>query len=253
MNNPETFEQLINRRKACLKCHKNDNLRHFDNILSKDGLPNLLGPWNPLGKNSHEAEILIVGQDFGIFQYLEDSENMDGLNNKEKGNQTNKKLIKYLESAGILDKKLYFTNAVLCIKNGVTKKTKSGKSMSSDVEKKWFENCSEEFLKPLIIDHLPNLKIIITLGKYALFSINKIIDSPFEDTQSLIDLVAKKQNITVSNNQYTLIPMLHPSYDYVNVKRHEINIKKIKPEKKAKDLWLDIIIYLKLLPNKGVI
>lgn len=238
MNNQEKFEELIKCRKACTICHAQDNigqdkLRHFDSILSKDGLPHLLGPWNPLGKNSHEAEILIIGQDFGIFQYLKDSKNMDGLNNKEEGNQTNIKLIKYLESAGLLDKKLYFTNAVLCIKNGVTKKTKSGKSMSSDVELIWFENCGKKFLKPLITDHLPNIKIIITLGKYALFTINQITDTCFEDFQPMINLVAKKRDITISNKPYCLIPMIHPSFDHLNVKNHEEG-------KKAKDLWKDM-------------
>jgi DNA polymerase len=230
MDNPEAFEELIKERQACKKCHELNNLCHFEDII-KDS-PNLLGPWNPLEKNCFDAEILIIGQDFGIFQYLEEAKNMDDLKLKEKGNSTNKKLIKYLKLAGLTDRKIYFTNAVLCIKNGITKKTKSGKSMSSDVKVEWFKNCSVDFLKPLITDHLPNLKIIITLGKYALFSIEQIVESPINTTEPLIDSIAILQHIYISNKHYSLIPMLHPSFDHLSVMKQ-------KEGKKAIRLWED--------------
>jgi len=232
MNSPETFEELIIERQSCTKCHKDDNLRHFEKLLAEDVPPYLLSPWCPVGENSLKAEILIIGQDFGIFQYLEEAKNMDGLKLKEKGNSTNKKLIEYLKLAGLTDRKIYFTNAVLCIKNGITKKTKSGKGMSSAVKIEWFKNCSVDFLKPLITDHLSNLKTIITLGKYALFSIEQIVESPINTTEPLIDSIAILQHIKISNKHYNLIPMLHPSFDHLSVMKQ-------KEGKKAARLWED--------------
>ena len=233
MNNLQSFEELIKDRQNCVRCHKDDNLRHFDKILSMDGHPQLLSPWCPIGENSRDAEILIIGQDFGIFKYLEDARNIDGLKSKEEGNSTNKKLIKYLKLANLRNKQMYFTNAILCVKKGASNNTKSGVSMSAKVETGWFTNCSERFLKNLILHHLPKLKTIITLGKYALFSINHIVEDKLEIIKPLVDLVAECQNIHISDKKYTLIPMLHPSFDHLSAKGHKEN-------KKAKDLWESI-------------
>lgn len=238
MNNPEAFENLIKLRQQCTKCHSADNLRHFEKLLDVDLHSNLFSPWNPIEKNDFDAEILVIGQDFGTFQYLQSAKNIEGLKSKECKNSTNKKLTTYLESTGLLNRKIYFTNAILCIKNGESKNTKSGTSMSSKVEIDWFKNCSSKFLKPLITDHLPNLKIIITLGKNALFSVNNIIDHKAQIIDnniemSLIDLVAIKQKVLISNKPYTLIPMLHPSFDHLSSKGH-------KQGKKAKELWKDL-------------
>jgi len=238
MKNIESYEKLIKDRQACTKCHQKDNLgqdnlRQFEKLLSENVYPSLLSPWCPVGENSLNAEILIVGQDFGIFQYLEEEKNMDGLKLKEEGNSTNEKLRDYLQKAGLLNANIYFTNSILCIKNGETKITKKGTSMSTPIKLKWCINCSETFLKPLITDHLINVKIIITLGKHALFSINHIADSLNNEIKPLIDLIAIKQCIHISNKPYTLIPMLHPSFDHLSVKGQ-------KEAKKAKELWEDI-------------
>jgi len=219
MNIQEPFKNLIQSRQACTTCHHDDNLCHFEKLLTDGKDSNLYSPWNPCEKNTLDAEILIVGQDFGIFQYLKEAGNTQGLINKERDNSTNKKLLKYLKSADLVDKSIYFTNAILCIKNGKSKNTKSGTSMSSKVEPEWFENCSSRFLRPLITEHLNNLKVIITLGKYALYSINHIVGH--ETTEPIIRLVAKPQHISISNKSYVLIPMLHPSFDHLSIKGHE--------------------------------
>jgi uracil-DNA glycosylase len=230
MDNPKAFEKLIENRKACIKCHCSGDLCHFETkLLSMDGHRNLLGPWDPLEKNCLDAEILVIGQDFGIVEYLVKAENLEGLRIKEKANSTNKKLKEYLELAGLKDRKIYFTNAVLCIKNGITKKTKSGKSMSSDVKIEWFENCSTNFLKPLITNHLRNLKTIITLGKYALFSIKHIAETKIEMAQPFNRLIVKTKPILISNKPYTLIPMLHPSFDHLSIIGHEQFKKPFEP------------------------
>jgi uracil-DNA glycosylase len=234
MDKRGTFEELIKRRQTCTKCHNSDNLCHFETKLSPlDRHQNLLGPWKPLGINSHDSKILVVGQDFGIVQYLLDAKNIDGLREKECKNSTNRKLIKYLESAGIENENIYFTNAILCIKKGESNKTKSGTSMSAKVETDWFINCSNEFLKPLITDYLPNLKTIITLGKYALFSIEQISVPKINSSKPLIELVSEPQHIYISNKSYNLIPMLHPSFDHLSVMKQ-------KDGKKAINLWEDL-------------
>jgi uracil-DNA glycosylase len=147
MNNPEKFEELIKKRQECTECN-DTNLCQFECVI-KDG-PNVLGLWDPFKSNSDYAEILIVGQDFSDRSYLEKAKNINGVLEQEAKNPTNLKLRGYLEKSGLLNKKLYFTNAVLCIKNGETKVTKKGSSMSTPIKRKWCINCSRNFLEPLI-------------------------------------------------------------------------------------------------------
>ena len=233
MNTSETFEDLIKKRQGCTICHESNKLYHFENVI-KDS-PILLGLWDPLESNSNDAEILIVGQDFSDRSYLEKAKNIKGIKDLEANNPTNGKLKRYLETAGLYNQKIYFTNSILCIKNGETKTTKKGTSMSTPIKRKWCINCSDKFLKPLIVDHLPNVKIIITLGANALLSINNISDAEknteLNNTNAkkapFTDYLAIEKNIVVSGITYKLIPMAHPSFEHLTLSKHAKNANQL--------------------------
>ena len=117
-----------------------------------------------------DAEILVIGQDFGDVNYYKKYQGLDS-----NLNGTNKNLIKLFNQLGIIlgdplspnhENKLYFTNAVLGAKVGQpSTKTKNG-GMATPIKKKdWYADTSIQFLKPVIDIVQP--KVIITLGSLA--------------------------------------------------------------------------------------
>jgi Uracil-DNA glycosylase len=118
-----------------------------------------IGPWS-LWQGNLDAEILVIGQDWGDVNYYLDNKGIDADNNP-----TNRNLIELFKTLNIdigtpsdpnKSAPVFFTNAILGIKyNG----------MSSKVKASWVKECTNEFLKPLI--EIIEPKIIITLGTYA--------------------------------------------------------------------------------------
>jgi uracil-DNA glycosylase len=218
-----TYRDLIEKRKLCDKC-KDHGLCYDLSLKGEKGMLHqletatehrfsidTLGLWNPADNlNPLTATVLIVGQDFSNVGYFSDN-NVNCLSRLveiENGNETNKSLLKYIDLTNINKDEFFFTNAILCIKGG---------KMSDPVKRKWLINCSNNFLKPLILDHLKNLKIIITLGKVALDSINEIkIDlkntkeDALKDKFSSIPVPGKNYIINIEDKQFTLYPMFHP-------------------------------------------
>jgi len=216
-----TYQNLIEKRKSCKECHGyglcNDlnlghlkgNLYQLETILNDHFSIDSLGLWNPADNlNPLTATVLIVGQDFSNVGYFTDNKVncLFRLNEIEIGNETNRNLLKYIDLTSINRNEFFFTNAVLCIKGG---------KMSDPVKRQWLINCSNNFLKPLILEHLRNLKIIITLGKVALDSINEIkIDLKKTKDDDLKDkfssIPGKNYIINIGDKQFTLYPMFHP-------------------------------------------
>ena len=117
-----------------------------------------------------DADILVVGQDFGDVNYYKEYQGLDCCTNI-----TNKNLIKLFNQLGIIlkdpynsdhENKLYFTNAILGAKVGVPSTKNLNGGMATPIKKKeWFADTSIQFIKPLIDIIKP--KVIITLGRMA--------------------------------------------------------------------------------------
>lgn len=117
-----------------------------------------------------DAEILVIGQDFGDVNYYKKYKGLDS-----NLNGTNTNLIKLFNQLGITlgcppcpnrENKLYFTNAVLGAKMGQVSTKNINGGMASPIKKRdWFADTSIQFIKPLI--EIVEPKVIITLGCLA--------------------------------------------------------------------------------------
>jgi uracil-DNA glycosylase len=106
------------------------------------------------------ADILLIGQDFGGYDYYSQKDGKD-----DPTNATNVRLSCLFEELGIdigksdnpnIDTKLYFTNAVLGVKKG---------KMAAPIKKAWYADTAKRFIKPLI--QLIEPKTIIAMGSKA--------------------------------------------------------------------------------------
>jgi len=130
-----------------------------------------IGPWTGWQGNL-DAELMVIGQDWGGNKYFEDKKGMETDNNP-----TNVRLKQLLEEVnpefkiempkdssgqGIF----YFTNAILCCREGLL--TENKKTKTGPVKSRWFRNC-ENRLKAQI--ELVDPKVIVTLGYFAYRSV----------------------------------------------------------------------------------
>lgn len=116
-----------------------------------------IGPWSRWQGNL-QAKLMVVGQDWGDVDYFLKWKGFDDPNNP-----TNVNLRKLLASIKVdiepfegIDQvgEIFLTNTILCLKQN---------SMQGKVDKKWYENCGKEFLRPLIEIVKPN--VIVAIGE----------------------------------------------------------------------------------------
>ncbi|MCA9972143.1 MAG: uracil-DNA glycosylase family protein [Anaerolineales bacterium] len=147
------YADLVAQRKACDACPdlKNPFLLQFDS--------NEIGPWTRLHGDLN-AEIMVVGQDWGDTRYFKTNQGLDDLRNP-----TTRMLEQLLQVAGFDvslqsyeqgNRGLFLTNAILCLKEG---------GLQAKVESSWFKNCGQRFLRPQI--ELVAPKIVVALGQRA--------------------------------------------------------------------------------------
>jgi uracil-DNA glycosylase len=160
--------ELVAKRKACIECGtalKNPSAC-CDGRYDSDEI----GPWS-VWQGNLDAEVIIVGQDWGDVAYFEEHKGRD-----HPDNPTNTKLIELLRIIGIdigtgseqgRRGAVFLTNAILCLKQG---------GLQGMVQDKWFGNCGRLFLKPLIEWIRP--KVLITLGERAYRTIEKCYSLP---------------------------------------------------------------------------
>jgi len=141
------------------------------------------------------ADILLIGQDFGDIKYYRNNKGKD-----EKDNQTNVNLTSLFNELGIdigtpdkpnTNASLYFTNAVLGAKVG---------GMSKAIKKIWYSETAIKFTKPLI--EIIDPKIIIALGSTAyddVCRIYKLTRKPMKEiiNQTPIQLPDRKKLFVV--------------------------------------------------------
>ena len=156
-----------------------------------------------------DAEILVIGQDFGDVNYYEKYQGLD-----TNLNGTNKNLIKLFNQLGIElgdplspnhENKLYFTNAVLGAKVGQPSTKNINGGMASPIKKKdWFADTSILFIKPLI--EVVEPKVIITLGCLAYEVMSIIYKLEKQSLKKLVD-----NNPIILCNNIKLFALYHCS------------------------------------------
>jgi DNA polymerase len=116
-----------------------------------------IGPWSRWQGNL-DAELVVVGRDWGDVPYFQKWEGRD----QERGNPTNENLQELLAHIGIKIGKprdiqenvIFLTNIILCLKQG---------GLQAPTKKEWYQNCTRQFLKPLI--DIINPRAIVALGE----------------------------------------------------------------------------------------
>lgn len=151
------YAELVSRRKACSACAGLVNPS-----MCQDGRfdSDQIGPWTQWQGNL-DAELLIVGQDWGDTNYF-----IANGGHEARKNRTNETLRQLLSLAGFEvpppspsdsgGGSAFFTNAILCLKKG---------GLQAKVERSWFEQCGKLFLRPTIDQIGPS--VVVTLGKQA--------------------------------------------------------------------------------------
>ncbi len=153
-----SYARLVYARKVCKACH---NITNPSDVYSNGRCLDSgeIGPWSRW-QNSLDAKILLVGQEGGdVNGFIE----QDG--REWDRNEINKNLIKLFRSIGIYiegptneekHKDLFFTNAVLCLKDG---------GAQAEFDESLFRNCGKLFLRPLI--EMIEPRVVIALGEKA--------------------------------------------------------------------------------------
>ena len=152
----QKYLELVENRKQCEQCEGLVNPSRYENgYLDSQHI----GPWSRWQGNL-ESKLMVIGQDWGTVGYFRKWRGLD----QPRGNPTNDNLIELLLSIGIrinnpgIEQKgeVFFTNAVLCLKEG---------NLQSPIKPEWVRNCGERFLKPLI--EVIHPKIVVALGEKA--------------------------------------------------------------------------------------
>lgn len=152
----QAYAQLVAERKTCRLCVglRNAGTRSLAKFDSDE-----IGPWSRLHGDLN-AEVMIVGQDWGTVDYYKKNEGLDDLRNP-----TMQTLELLLNGIGIKVKLsmygnngcgVFLTNAILCLKDG---------GMQAPVERDWFANCGSHFLKRQIEIISPG--VVVALGQRA--------------------------------------------------------------------------------------
>ena len=200
------YAELVTARKKCRLCQGLTNPADVD-----DGMfdtDDAIGPWTHWQGNL-SAEVMVVGQDWGDIKYFRKFRGKD-----DPRNPTNNTLVELMKEAGLevmtLDKRVYpgiayFTNAILCLKDG---------GMQAAVSPEWFVNCAG-FLRQQI--SLVKPRAVVTLGQRAMDAVLMAFDKP---RQSLREAVRIEDGIQLSDG-CRLLPMYHCGARVLNTHRPE--------------------------------
>ena len=137
-----------------------------------------LNPWS-IWQGNLDAEILLIGQDWGGLDYFIENRGKD-----KKDNNTNWRLENLFQQINIeigqpespIPAPVYLTNAVLGIKTG---------DMNASIKSNWYLDTSLLFIKPLI--EIINPKIIIAMGNAACETIAKAYNLKVKSLKYLIE------------------------------------------------------------------
>ena len=216
----KAFDELITKLSICEKCtnlrKKNNTDCSLINIYKKESLakqvPSIWTDWY----HRLDSSLMIIGQDWGPY------EDMKKLHEAYLKNPTPEVWIQLIESEKSLTKKMltkfliesaaynkivlnqekinqiFITNAIMCAR-------KNNHYRGNDIDLKQSTlNCSEYLKRQIEIVHP---KVIVTLGFYPLFALSKIFS--FSISKKLTEVI--KETPIIKVNDYTIIPVYHPS------------------------------------------
>lgn len=177
MNTKERqYKVLVEKRKACRECVGLANpaepaLRQFDSCE--------IGPWSRL-HGDLDAQLMIVGQDWGGVKYYKENEGLDKLTNP-----TMRNLEKLLHHIGIRvsvtsyaggGRGLFLTNAVLCLKTG---------GLQARIEPEWARTCGSRFLRQQV--EIVRPKVVVCLGAFAFHAALRAFERPIVELRDAIE------------------------------------------------------------------
>jgi uracil-DNA glycosylase len=202
----DLYSALVSGRKACTLCDK--HLQNASHIRGGEFDSDRIGAYTQWQGNL-DSQLMVVAQDFSDVSGFLKCQGWPGHNI-----QTNTALIKLLECAGLRvsvpsqgnsEDRLFFTNAVLCMKSGASK----GRQQS--IPQSCFNNCNL-FLKESI--ELVAPRVVVTLGVRALHATRRAFG--ISNNEPLARSVARPIALTPS---IQLVPLYHPSPTVINTRR----------------------------------
>ena len=207
MNKANAYRSLVRARKECCICRGLSNpSRHEGGRYDS----NEIGPWS-LWQNNLEAEIMVVGQDWGDTAFFTKWEGIDPPSN----NPTNDNLRKLFSKSFGIDIKapreprehhVFLTNVILCLKSG---------GLQAPVLDEWFWKCSTKFFRPLV--EIVNPRAVLTLGKRVAESVLATYEIPYKKSWRMIDLI-NKGPFRLFRSTY-LFPLYHCGAGSINRNR----------------------------------
>lgn len=150
MTKEEKYKLLVERRKGCEKCF-NCGLVNPSQIKNGEYDSEQIGPWTQWQGNL-EADIIIVGQDWGSQAEFKKMEGKDSPKNP-----TNKFLKELMEE--LSNNSFFITNAALCIRK---------EGAQGGLNDEWLFNC-----RPFLIKQIEIIEptTIIALGQKTFYSV----------------------------------------------------------------------------------
>jgi uracil-DNA glycosylase len=222
-----SYAELVSERKRCMACA---NLTNPSKYEARDS--DHIGPYSRWQGNL-DAELLVVGQDYAdVETYLVGEDDWPG-----ESVRTNLTLVELVQEAGIKisaprrgypDDRLFFTNAILCLKPANPHKRSS---MQGNVPREYFRNCGEWFLRRTI--ELVQPRAVVTLGRPALDATLYAFGLG-DYNGTLLALVESGRTFNLSCGA-RLFPMYHPSPTVLNTRR---SLEEQKADWRRLGLWL---------------
>lgn len=197
-NKQARYAELVQKRKNCRLCHP-DLLNPNICLDGAYDAWNHIGPWAQWQGNL-DAELMVVGQDWGGVDYYVKHRGLEEDDNR--ANTNIRRLLAFINIEIELPPnpmppgKVFFTNAVLCLKPG---------QLGGAVPPVCFRNCAG-FLREQI--ELINPKVVVTLGLPAYQSVAAEFGQH--------PLTAMNAALQIESIQITkctsLVPVMHPGY-----------------------------------------
>jgi DNA polymerase len=176
------YEGLGTARKQCARCEGLVNpSRCADGQYDSEEI----GPWTRW-QGRLDAELMVVGQDWGDVGYFESHCGLD-----EAKNPTNRRLRELLAQAGfeVADVgvaadhgTVFLTNAILCLKSG---------GLGGPVKSAWFAECGPRFLRPQI--ELVRPRAVVALGERAYRAICRAFDMRARQFRAAVESECKAE------------------------------------------------------------
>jgi DNA polymerase len=202
------YRDLVTRRKHCELCPQRHGckVRNPAHINHAQHDSDEIGPYSRWQGNLN-SELMVVAQDFADVDSFCDYEGWPG------GDvHTNRTLVDLVSHAGITiklpenwipDDRLFFTNAVLCMKQG---------RRQTPIPHVCVKQCAQAFLRELIL--IVDPKVVVTLGRPAMRAVHWAFGMPAPTRLS-----AEVGRVIPLTPAINLVPLYHPSPSVINISR----------------------------------